>query len=260
VNDHRLGAVLLFAFFAAAPALVGCNVPASVTPAPDRGPPAVAEAPSSEPAEEPIEAPVVEPLQPFPGVAVDPVKGVVELAALVCLEGGWLEQVACMPGTREHEALVVVEARPRQVHAALLMAGAEPGAPGRWTFVDDVVQFIAPTGSKLDVSVRHDVDGVEQEVPIGRWIRDHLGRAVFPDEHWVFAGSRFTVDPHGREHYVADVSGSVIGLVTFGDEVVGFSKVLADQAAVQPPEWEVDTSRIPPVGTAVTVVLRLRAR
>ncbi len=58
------------------------------------------------------------------------------------------------------------------------------------------------------------------------------------------------------EHYVADYSGSIIGLVTFGDEVIGFSEVIADQAAVQEPEWIVDTDRVPPIGTEVTVVIR----
>ena len=58
------------------------------------------------------------------------------------------------------------------------------------------------------------------------------------------------------EHYVADMSGSIIGLVTFGDEVIGFSQVISDQDAVQAPEWEVDSEKIPPVGTEVTVVLK----
>ena len=58
------------------------------------------------------------------------------------------------------------------------------------------------------------------------------------------------------EHYVADESGSIIGLVTFGDEVIGFSRVLADQDAVQEPEWEVNTAAIPPMGTSVTLVLK----
>ena len=58
------------------------------------------------------------------------------------------------------------------------------------------------------------------------------------------------------EHYVADLSGSIIGLVTFDDEVIGFSRVIADQAAVHPPEWEVDPERIPPVGTEVRLVIR----
>ena len=57
---------------------------------------------------------------------------------------------------------------------------------------------------------------------------------------------------------VADATGSVIGLVTFGDEVVGFSRVFADDAAVRPPEWEADDEAMPPVGTAATIILTRR--
>ena len=63
-----------------------------------------------------------------------------------------------------------------------------------------------------------------------------------------------------RLHYVADMTGSIIGLVTFGDEVIGFSRVIADQDAVQPPSWEVRTDHVPPRGTEVTLILRRAAR
>jgi hypothetical protein len=52
------------------------------------------------------------------------------------------------------------------------------------------------------------------------------------------------------------MTGSIIGLVTFGDEVIGLSHVISDQAAIHEPEWEVNPERVPPIGTEVTVVLR----
>jgi hypothetical protein len=58
------------------------------------------------------------------------------------------------------------------------------------------------------------------------------------------------------EHYVADMTGSIIGLVTFGDEVVGFARVMPDSADVSEPVWEVDPERVPPIGTPVTLILR----
>ena len=80
----------------------------------------------------------------------------------------------------------------------------------------------------------------------------------FPESHWVFAGSAFADNPEWMgpgEHYVADLSGSVIGLVTFGDEVIGFETVMADQEAVEPMQWKVNTDHVPPIGTPVTIVL-----
>jgi hypothetical protein len=201
-------------------------------------------------------APIV--IRPFPGIVVHPQSGIVEVSAVVCLDGGWLEQIACTTGTREHEALVVVHCQPSHVHAALLMAGFEAGSPGRWTYDDQQLELVPPTGTPMDVLVRQDRDGVPFEHPVAEWVRDSHGEHDFPASGWVFAGSMFDRDGAGAEHYVADLTGSVIGLVTFGDEVIGFAQVLADEAAVQAPEWEVDPDAIPPVGTPVTLVLKKR--
>jgi hypothetical protein len=200
-------------------------------------------------------------LRPAAGVEVDTEAREVRIAATVCLDGGWLEQVACSPRSREHEALVVVDVRPSAIHLALMLAGFEPGRPGRWSRQEDgELSLEPPTGAPLDVLVEHaDADGGVVRVPVRRWIRDHLGRHEFPRSPWIFAGSSMAPNPEHMgpgEHYVADMTGSIIGLVTFGDELIGFSLVLADQAEVQPPEWELNTGVVPPVGTPVTIILR----
>ncbi|MEE8154125.1 MAG: YdjY domain-containing protein [Phycisphaerales bacterium] len=199
-------------------------------------------------------------LNPFDDIVVFPNPAAVEIAAWTCLEAGWLEQIACAPNSREHESLVVVKAKPSEVHAALLLAGFEPGSPGTWSYVDDALHFTQPTGDRLDVLVRYEnAAGDTIQEPMSDWIQDHLGQHEFPDEPWVFGGSAFQKNLPWMgpgEHYVADMTGSIIGLVTFGDEVIGFSRVIADQETVQPPVWEVRTDHVPPVGTEVTLILR----
>lgn len=205
-------------------------------------------------------------IEPFPGIVVHPDpaggRGVVELTGTVCLNEGWLEQIACEPGTREHEALVVPRAEASQVHAALLLAGHVSGRPGYWRLDDDQeYQFEPPLGSELDVWVRYeDAAGETVEEPIRRWIRDSNGEHDFPLIPWIFGGSRFAPNPDWMsqegEHYVADVTGSIIGLVTFGDETIGWREVIADAAAVHPPVWEANPDAMPPVGTDVVLVLR----
>ncbi len=220
-----------------------CRVP------PPAGPPPAAPA---------NETPPARVLEPFPGIRViregdDPR---VELDAHVCIEAGWLEQVACGPGSREHESLVVPVATPGQVHAAMLLAGFEPGAPGMWSYEDQRYRYSPPTGAALSIGVRRPAGaGGTREEPIRAWIREHQGRREFPDDPWIFAGSRIEETPEG-DIYVADYSGSIIGLVTFGDEVIGFSRVFADQDSVQPAEWEANTRVLPPVGTLVTLIVR----
>ena len=73
----------------------------------------------------------------------------------------------------------------------------------------------------------------------------------------MFAGSRFRVDRRtGAERYLADGSGSLVGLVTFGDETIAPREVIPDQASVESPMWEVWTERMPPLGSRVTLVVR----
>ena len=203
-------------------------------------------------------------LRPFPGIVVRPDQATVEIQAWTCLEAGWLEQIACAPNSREHESLVVVKAKPSEVHAALLLAGFEPGSPGKWSYIDDELKFTQPTGELLNVLVRYEsAAGAMFQEPINAWIQDHGGQHEFPDEPWVFGGSAFQENLQwmgSGEYYVADMTGSIIGLVTFGDEVIGFRKIIADQDAVQTPSWEVRSDHVPPRGTEVTLILRRAAR
>lgn len=199
-------------------------------------------------------------VSPFPGVRVRLTPPTVEVEAVRCLDEGWLEQIACSPGTREHESLVVVSAKPSHIHAALLMAGFNPGNPGAWIYHDDDqhIEVRPPSGDKLQIAMRYSTNGSATEEPVRAWIRDHLGERQFPDVPWIFAGSRIEPNPKFMgpgEHYVADQTGSIIGLVTFGDELIGCSAVIADQVDVQPAEWEVNTDAVPPVDTKVTIVI-----
>ena len=57
----------------------------------------------------------------------------------------------------------------------------------------------------------------------------------------------------GVERYVADGSGSLVGLVTFGDETIGALEVIPDSASAAQPMWEVWSERMPPMGSRVQV-------
>lgn len=193
------------------------------------------------------------------GLRVNRAARLVEVDAAVCLRVGLLEQVACSPGTREHEAILVVTPKASDIHAALLLVGLEPGRPGRWSIRDETLILEPASGAPLDLRVRWMVDGASHEAPIASWIRGVGGSAAPTDAHWRFAGS-VIVDERGRPaaegRYVADTSGSIVGLVTFGDELMAWPETLPDREAVKPLEWEAYTERIPPEGTPVTILIR----
>ncbi len=202
-----------------------------------------------------------------PGLSLDAARGEVRVDGMVSLNEGWLEQVACLRGTRDHEVLVTTTVQPSAVHGALLLLGATSGAPGSWSWSNGELSLSPPTGTAVDVLVQA---GYAEAVPISTWIRGE-GNRVFPDKPWRFAGSNFVVaqdvvrDTEGeiirstqRDRYEADMSGSLIGIVTFGDEVLGWPQVLPHQLEVQDVLWEAAGDRMPPVGTAVILILRTR--
>jgi len=196
------------------------------------------------------------------GVRVDRPSGEIRIDAVVVLREGFLEQLACTPSTRVHESLIAVEASPRSVHAAMLLVGIEPGSPGSWREVTGTdgawsVERVRPTGQAVDVIVRWvGPDGAAVERPIGEWVRRTT--EALPGR-FVFAGSHLrpnTPSMGPGEHYVADLKGSVVGLVTFGDEVIAYDDVISDRVDVDAPAWEAWTDRIPPEGTPIELLIR----
>ena len=200
----------------------------------------------------------------FPGArmhAAGTPDAIVEIDGFVCIEGGWLEQIICAAMTREHESLVVTEVTPSIIHATLLAAGFEPGAPGRWWTEDDpsaefgsTIRFDPPTGERVAIQfVWTDAAGRERAAHPGDWIMSELDDESFPAIPWVFAGSQIVDEADGGAPYLADRGGSIAGLVTFGDEVLGWESVVPDREMVNEPAWLARSSVLPELGTPVRV-------
>ena len=211
------------------------------------------------------------PLQLGPDIRVDRRKSEVIIRSQIASRNGFLEQLVCKAGTREHESLLAVEAAPKMIHAAFLAAGFTPGSPGSWTETQpdasgkSVVNFQPPTGSKIELFVRWDDDGRINERALCEWVRgvspnnSSTTPIVFPCNRFLFAGSHIRPNPKSLgpgEHYVADYTGSVVGLVTFGDEVIAFEEVIPDRVDVAPAMWESWTDRIPVEGTPIELIIR----
>lgn len=259
----------IMAVLAGVVALGGCA--AQERPRAERPPtvpaPAPPEGPDGAGAPEPEKQPSLRPA--FPHIRVDRSAGLVEIDGIVPIDAHdpntptvYLEATVCTRDSKEHESLVMTDARPSEVHAALLLLGLEPGRPGSWTFDGKEMRPTPPTGAGLDIAIAYrDAGGREVESPVAEWIRNERTGARFTSRDggaaWVFAGSRF-VRRNGREWYDADGAGTLIGLTTFGGETIAWSEVYSPEASVQEPEWIADASRVPPFGTPV--IVRIRAR
>lgn len=96
----------------------------------------------------------------FPHVRVDVSAGIVEFDASVPIDAHdertplvYLEVVACPPDTKEHESLLVTNARGRDIHAVLLMIGLQSGAPARWDWTGPSLVAHPPSGDAVEIIV-----------------------------------------------------------------------------------------------------------
>lgn len=210
------------------------------------------------------------PVEVFAHVRIDRAAGVVEFDAYVPMvlddpeQVVFLETIVCTRNSKEHETLLATDARPSNIHAALLLLGAEPGKPGDWeTGENDEIVHIPPKGPAVAVEfVWTDTNGVERTDDPASWVVSDSDGAHLPDHDWVFAGSRIVEwTPPGKdapvEAYDADYSGTLIGLSTFGTETLAWPVVMSPDSEVDAPVWIADAPKTPPVDTKVIVRLRL---
>ncbi len=189
------------------------------------------------------------PLSRTEKVWIDPKRKAVFLNGTVVLrDGPPIEMLACPVGTKEHESIIAIDAKPSTIHAGLLAVKAEEGEP-----VQIEPKYVPASGTIVDVIIEwKDADGVKHKARGQDWVR-HI-RTRKPLEHpWVFAGSGFWTDEtSGARHYHGD-SGDFICVSNFQtatlDLPVPSSQANADLL------YEAFTENIPPKGTSVRVVL-----
>lgn len=218
----------------------------------------------------------------LPGVTIDPEEWCVDVESEVCLHHGLLEFIACTKGSKEHESIITIKAKPRDIHTALLLLGAKPGSPAhqkagneertRWISVP-------PSGHPVEVSLvvpGQDGKGKEREIKdfvAGRENPDDASHFEpndsneeapenedrFPTNTFLFAGSileNLAEGQKGPRTYLADMSGSVISISTFGDELLCLPGIHGQGNDTL--RWSVDPTHLPKVGEKV--ILRLRPK
>lgn len=209
----------------------------------------------------------------MPGVKINVDEWSVDVDAVVTLHDGFLELLACIKDTKEHESLISVNAKPSHIHTALLLIGGVPGNPAMRQVVGEgeEARFVdlPPRGGMVDVFLVIDSGEGPKEIPINQFIKKgqddyHHGTVeeqaepaleLYPTHSFMFTGSVLVErDKEGPRQYVADYSGHVISMVTFGDELLSTPDIHDD--ANHSLMWAVHSTGLPAVDAAVTLRLK----
>lgn len=134
----------------------------------------------------------------------------------------------------------------------MLSIGLEPGEPGRIEATREGARRFDATGSQVRVElIWTDERGRLRSAAPAEWVRAESGDPV-PRFSWVFAGSRVR-ERNGRTVYDADGTGVVVGLTTFGSEVLAPTTTRSPDSGTDTPIWLAENSAVPVTGTPVTI-------
>jgi hypothetical protein len=212
----------------------------------------------------------------FPGLVINARELCIDVDASVCLDEGALELIACTKGSKEHESVIVVGASPIHIHTALLLLGAKNGSPPRRQQIpekatpDESPHWIdvPPAGDLIDVFLEFkDAAGKLTERPISDFITrsaKHARSSVAPEGPrpprfpgtFIFAGSLLIDNGPGPRAYLAERSGHVISIASFGDEMLCLPGVHSQENGAL--MWSIDPTHLPKKGTPVILRLRLK--
>jgi hypothetical protein len=170
--------------------------------------------------------------------------------AEVCLRHGEyrLEGLLCRKNTKEHEYILAADLDARDIHTALLAAGAKPGAP-----VQFHPRYIPASGDVIKVSIRYEQQGKLITTPAQKWLRLAEGGKE-SDHDWVFAGSKFVPDPDNpaKPMYLANY-GDVICTANMDTALLDLP--IRSTGALEGRLFTTNPDVIPEIGTKVVVVL-----
>ncbi len=191
-------------------------------------------------------------IKTLPGITVDTKAREVRLEAKVVLRKGPLELFVCSEGTREHESVLAVRARPSHVTFALALLDLSPGKPG---FVTEGGAFSPPAGEVLRLTCRFTgADGKRRAAPAYRLLRlVGAGEGLDRPIDWVYVGR-----PEAEALRAADREGTVVCLSNFAEAVIDvpFESTSANADLV----YEANPEVVPKVGTPVQLVIRPAGR
>jgi hypothetical protein len=157
---------------------------------------------------------------------------------------------AAPKGQKAHETVVTIEAKPSDVHKALVELGLIPGKAAKG-------EEAVAEGPEVTVSLEVPGPGtLKRVVPIERTLIDKRTGKTMPKLTWRFTGSQMKqVDPDSPEQvYGADVTGTLISIFPVTDEtVLQTNLTMKDEPLLK---LDTNTSVLPKEGTPVKLIIQ----
>lgn len=122
---------------------------------------------------------------------------------------GAIEYLACAPGGKSYESLLVLKCKPSEIYQALLSLGLQPGAPASVDLSGKPTRPRGP-GVTLLVEWKGKEDG-EVRVRAEELIYNSKTKKPMDQVEWIFTGSRRLEDPEtGHQALQADMTQNII--------------------------------------------------
>ena len=169
------------------------------------------------------------------------------IAGHVCLREGPLEVFICPRRTKEHEAVVTVNATALQLHTALIALGANPGHPVKFPFGEQK-EYVPAKGPVIKIKIRWRDGEQITEVNGQEFVREFESKKPLKHD-WVFGGSEFYEDPHTKQKYYYGDSGEMVCLSNFPTATMDLP--IESSQSNEALLYEANPDKVPSLGTKV---------
>jgi len=188
-------------------------------------------------------APALPPPDPKPlgSVMIDAGRREVLVTGFVNQVQGPVELLACAPGGKTHESVLVLMVEPQDLHLALLLLGLRHGPPMPG------VGMGPPLGDPVHLEVVWEEQGEPRAIPAAMLLRDVQTRQPVNHGAWIFNGSMIE---GGRLKALEEES-----LVTTYWDPWSLINIASDIGA-DDERIVVNTNAVPPLHQPVTLVIR----
>ena len=175
-------------------------------------------------------------------IFMDAKKRQLKLPGWVNMEKGVVELLACSPGGKRHESVLVLDIVPYHLQVSLLLLGLNYGANLQYQGDPNT-----PQGDSVEVWVRWKFNKEEQLVRGEDLIYDLVGKKTMNHTHWIFSGSRIV-----NGTFMADMEGSLV--TTYHDPFTIIDNPLPSGSNDE--LYVVNEKLVPPKDTPVEIILK----